>query len=274
MSEDDKPLSPQQPNSEPARDSDPHPSKQTPLAGSPDFAPGANNSARRRIAPLWHTAVLIGVILLLSASGSNRQHVFATSRMRVLQYCLTLVVEWLLFAFCLWSARKSGTGLRELVGGRWREMEDVLIDILSAAGFWVAAMIVLSTTARLLFNAESSRLDVQRQLGFLVPRSGREMALWILLSITAGICEEVIFRGYLQRQLAALTRNDWAGIILSGLIFGTAHGYEGARRMVLVGIYGMMFGVLAHFRRSLRPGMIAHALHDGITGIALRFFLK
>jgi membrane protease YdiL (CAAX protease family) len=44
--------------------------------------------------------------------------------------------------------------------------------------------------------------------------------------------------------------------------------------MVLVGIYGMLFGLLAHFRRSLRPGMIAHAFHDGIMGLALRFFLK
>ena len=61
---------------------------------------------------------------------------------------------------------------------------------------------------------------------------------------------------------------------LSGLIFGSAHGYEGVGRMVLVGIYGMMFGLLAHFRRSLRPGMIAHAFHDGIMGLALRFFLK
>jgi hypothetical protein len=98
--------------------------------------------------------------------------------------------------------------------------------------------------------------------------------LWILLSVTAGICEEVVFRGYLQRQLAALAKNVWAGIVLSGLIFGSAHGYEGAGRMVLVGIYGMLFGLLAHFRRSLRPGMIAHAFHDGIMGLALRFFFE
>ena len=78
----------------------------------------------------------------------------------------------------------------------------------------------------------------------------------------------------LQRQMAALTGNIWVGIAVSGLIFGSAHGYEGVGRMVLVGIYGMMFGLLAHFRRSLRPGMIAHAFHDGIMGLALRFFLQ
>jgi membrane protease YdiL (CAAX protease family) len=219
--------------------------------------------------------LLVVAILLMSAGGSNRQHLITSSRARVLQYVLTLTWEWLLFAFCLWGAHKSGTGLRELVGGRWREIEDVLIDLLMAAGFWVAAMIVLSLAARLLHLAGGNQLDdVRRQIGFLVPRSAREVVLWILLSMTAGICEEVVFRGYLQRQLAALAKNVWAGIVLSGLIFGFAHGYEGARRMMLVGIYGMLFGLLAHFRRSLRPGMIAHAFHDGITGLALRFFLK
>jgi membrane protease YdiL (CAAX protease family) len=229
----------------------------------------------RRIAPLWHTAVLILAILLLSVASSGRQHLVTNSRTRVLQYLLTLTWEWLLFVYCVWGARKSGTGLRELVGGRWHEIEDVLIDLLTAAGFWVAAMIALSLAARLLHLAGGNQLDdVQRQIGSLVPRSAREVVLWILLSLTAGICEEVVFRGYLQRQLAALTRNVWAGIVVSGFIFGCAHGYEGVRRMMLVGIYGMMFGLLAHFRRSLRPGMIAHAFHDGVTGLALRFFLK
>jgi uncharacterized protein len=238
-------------------------------------APADSSGSPQRIAPLWHTAVLVIVILLLSAGSSNRQQLIITSRTRVLQYLLTLTSEWLMFAFCVWGARKSGTGLRELVGGRWREIEDVLIDVLIAAGFWVAAMVVLSATARLLLRAGATQLnDVQRQLGFLVPRSSREVVLWVLLSVTAGICEEVVFRGYLQRQLTALTKNAWAGIIVSGLLFGSAHGYEGARRMMLVGIYGMLFGLLAHFRRSLRPGMIAHAFHDGITGLVLRFFLK
>jgi hypothetical protein len=219
--------------------------------------------------------VLVFAILLLSAAGSSRQHLVTTSRARVLQYLLTLTWEWLLFAFCVWGARKSGTGLRELVGGRWREIEDALIDVLTAAGFWIAAMVVLALAARLLHLAGGNQLDdVRRQIGFLAPRGTREVVLWILLSVTAGICEEVVFRGYLQRQLAALAKNVWAGIVLSGLIFGSAHGYEGAGRMVLVGIYGMLFGLLAHFRRSLRPGMIAHAFHDGIMGVALRFILK
>ena len=219
--------------------------------------------------------MLVIAILLFSVGGSNRQHLVTSSRARIAQYLLTLTWEWLLFAFCVWGARKSGTGLRQLIGGRWRETEDVLIDLLTAAGFWVVAMIVLAFAARLLHLTGGNQLeDVRKQIGFLVPRSSRRsFALDFAQSDGRNLR-----RSNLPRLSAApvgcpgekcLGRNR-----LSGLVFGFAHGYEGAGRMVLVGIYGMMFGLLAYFRRSLRPGMIAHAFHDGIMGLALRFFLK
>jgi len=59
------------------------------------------------------------------------------------------------------------------------------------------------------------------------------------------------------------------GILLSAAIFGASHGYEGPQRMVQIGVFGLMFGVLAHFRKSLRPGMIAHAWHDSFSGLVL-----
>ena len=39
--------------------------------------------------------------------------------------------------------------------------------------------------------------------------------------------------------------------------------------MIVIGIYGMFFGILAHLRKSLRPGMMAHAFQDSIAGIGL-----
>ena len=237
--------------------------------------PAEPAGAPRPIAPVWHTVLLVLIIVGFSLGARNRQHAINSSHARVLQYTATLIWEWLLFFYCVWGARKRGWSFRELVGGRWREIEDVLVDIMFAGAFWVSASIVLSLLARAMHLVGNNQLEeVRRQLGFLVPRSDREIALWVLLSITAGICEEVIFRGYLQHQFASLTRNAWAGIFLSGLLFGAAHGYEGLGRMVLIAVYGMMFGLLAHFRRSLRPGMMAHAFHDGITGLVLHFFLK
>ena len=85
----------------------------------------------------------------------------------------------------------------------------------------------------------------------------------------AGICEELIFRGYLQQQFTAFTRRIWLGIAISAVFFGLAHGYEGTSGMLLIALYGAFFGILAHLRRSLRAGMFAHAWHDSLSGFVL-----
>ena len=51
--------------------------------------------------------------------------------------------------------------------------------------------------------------------------------VWICLSFAAGIGEEVVLRGYLQRQLRALTTRLDLAIVLQALVFGVAHIYEG-----------------------------------------------
>ena len=58
------------------------------------------------------------------------------------------------------------------------------------------------------------------------------MTVWVLLSISAGFCEEFVFRGYLQKQFFALTGSDAAAIAGQALIFGVAHGYQGVKGMI------------------------------------------
>ena len=93
-----------------------------------------------------------------------------------------------------------------------------------------------------------------------------EKELWVVLSITAGICEEAIYRGYLQRQFMALTKSVPLGIVFSALVFGAAHSYQGLAQAMLIGTLGAMGGTLAYWRRSVRPGMIAHVLQDVLGG--------
>jgi CAAX protease family protein len=104
---------------------------------------------------------------------------------------------------------------------------------------------------------------------FLLPDGRMEIALWVLLSITAGICEEAVYRGYLQKQFIALTGSVPVGIILSALAFGLAHSYQGFTRASMISVLGAMGGVLAYWCRSVRPGMIAHALQD-VLGAFIR----
>jgi hypothetical protein len=89
------------------------------------------------------------------------------------------------------------------------------------------------------------------------------------VALTGGICEEALFRGYLQRQLIAFTGSVPVGLILSAIVFGAGHAYQGVRSAALIAIYGLMFGLLAEWRKSVRPGMIAHAWQDTLSGLFL-----
>jgi membrane protease YdiL (CAAX protease family) len=222
------------------------------------------------VAPQWHSLLLVCFIVLLSALGSNSQHSVGKSH-RELLYVTTIIIEWLMFAYTYWSIRRSRRAtVREVIGGRWQTPEDFLIDIAFAAGFWVVAVLVLAGLAYGMgLSGPGKAEEAKKVLSFLAPQTVREAVLFGVLCITAGFCEEFIFRGYFQRQFAAAAKNVYVGIAGSAIIFGLGHGYEGVKRMFLIAVYGLMFGLLAHFRKSLRPGMIAHAWHDGFTGAML-----
>ena len=117
---------------------------------------------------------------------------------------------------------------------------------------------------------DPARLEELRALAQLAPANGREIAAWTLLCLLVGFIEEFIFRGYLQRQFIGWARGSVAaGVCGSAVIFGAAHAYQGARGMVLIAVFGALFGLLAYDRGSLRAGIIAHGWHDWITGLAL-----
>jgi hypothetical protein len=181
---------------------------------------------------------------------------------RVRLYVVTLFMEWFFFFLVVAGVRRNGTSVLLVLGDRWQSARQVLRDIGIAAGFWIVAVVVLWTLSLLLRVTALSR-----NMEFMLPHGGVEITLWLALSVTAGICEETIFRGYLQRQMMALTHSAPAGILISAAAFGAAHAYQGFRRVILIGAFGAMFGILAHWRRSVRPGMIAHAWQDALGGV-------
>jgi membrane protease YdiL (CAAX protease family) len=218
-----------------------------------------------------HTIILLAVIAVWSAWGY-----FGTLRMRTVQnphraamYALTILWEWSVVAYVAWGAKRHGCSLRELIGGEWNNLKAFLKDAAIAAGFWLIALAVLFCTAVALHATKTGQ-----NIRFLLPQSQPEIFLWILTSITAGFCEEVIFRGYFQRQFGAWTGNVPAGVLLSAAVFGAAHIYQGWKSAIIIVVYGLLFGILAEFRKSLRPGMMTHAWHDGFAGLAGRLLVK
>ena len=221
--------------------------------------------------PYWHTALLLLVLAVLSLGNAHSGHGAKSGQGHVRIYLATMIYEWLLTLFVWWGVRRSGGSLRELIGGRWQRVEDFLLDIAIGCGTWIGALLVLARIGRALGMGQANGIqDAQNQLGFLAPRTGLDIVLWLGLSATAGFCEEVLFRGYLQRQLTRLVRNRWLALAVVSVFFGLGHGYEGASRMVLIGALGFCFGVVSLLRRSLRPAMMAHTMQDAVSGLLLR----
>lgn len=217
-----------------------------------------------RVAGPVHTILVLAALggwAIWHKSFADQLSAAATPN-RVRFYLVTLFYEWLLFVLVVAGVRHSGASVLVVLGDHWRSARQVLRDIGIAAGFWLVAAVLLWIFGWLLRVAEAGH-----NTQFMLPHGGVELAFWIALSVSAGICEETIFRGYLQRQFMALTKNAPAGIILSAATFGAAHAYQGFRMVVLIALYGAMFGTLAYWRGSVRPGMIAHSWQDSLNGV-------
>jgi uncharacterized protein len=87
-----------------------------------------------------------------------------------------------------------------------------------------------------------------------------------MVSVAAGIGEEIIFRGYLQQQFHAATRSLSAAVLLQGLLFGLIHTYQGWKQVMIIAPLGILYGALVAWRRNLRASMIAHAWSDIFEG--------
>ena len=206
-------------------------------------------------------------ILIFSLLGSLRPAHHSLSQNHVPRYLATLAWEWVLAALVVWGVHLRKTSLRQLLGVKRPTLRDWRDDLLLAAAFWIGSIIILAAIGALLRLAHLSL--PQKELAQLAPQNGLELLLWVVLSISAGICEELTFRGYLLQQLTRTSGRVWIGMLISSLLFGVAHGYEGASGMIAITLYGALFCMLTLTRGSLRPGMMTHAWQDIFSGMAL-----
>lgn len=241
------------------------------------------------IAPLWHTILLIVGIIGLSIAGSMGLTSQRHSSSKLFTYATTAGMEMLMFAWLAFGLWLRKVPLRSLFGSMARGARGVGLDLGVAAVFWIGSMIVLGaigitwTTVEYAATHKNTPIhpgqkiepspaqkETIEMLSRLAPANGKEIASWAALCMLAGLIEEAVFRGYLQQQFIAWSRGRIAvGVAASALMFGAAHGYQGVRNMVLLGVFGVLFSLLALFRRSLRAGIFAHSWHDLFVGLLL-----
>jgi membrane protease YdiL (CAAX protease family) len=228
---------------------------------------------RKLIAPLWHTGIFIAFLCgwALFEIGRVAKLEAMHSASRLPQYAFMISFELLMVGYVwFFGLRSSGTRLTELIGGRWNRWTDVLRDVGSAILLWLC---IFGFTFGMHFIAGRDELSL-RAIEVIAPRTFVELIAWCLVSLAAGVCEEIAFRGYLQQQFLAITGRPAVAVALQTVLFGGLHTYKGVRGMIAIAGFGVLYGIWAVRRASLRPGMIQHSGQDFMAGVAAHIILK
>ena len=257
--------------------------------------PNGDTKPPRGIAPLWHTALLVAVILGISALGSASAPLSVHNAPRIVHYAVSILLELLLVGWVWLGLRLRKIPFQTMFGSLPRCLNELTRDFGIAALFWVVSMIILSSfaltwslvqtasyerhqqqqtasgnsDARKDLSPQQQQIEMAKKLMALAPRGNFEIFGWAALCLVVGFSEELIFRGYLQQQGVSLFHRVLLGALFSALVFGAAHGYQGIRGMVLIGLFGALFSILTLLRKTLIPGMMAHSWHDFATGMML-----
>lgn len=211
-------------------------------------------------AAIWVVSRLMRICIPATTHGSAEQRFF-------LWIVGGLIVEWA-FAIGLWFALRA----------RGSSFADLGVRRLGTWPAWGMALLFaalsIGSSLRLL-----PRMHIPIAYAFLP--TGYHLVAALLMGVTAGFCEEVLFRAFLMTEFAKAGYGKPMQVLLPGIAFGLAHaGYLNQGFLPWLGIMlptaflGMMWGVAYLLgRRGLVPVMVAHFLNDSTALPWILFFM-
>ncbi len=187
------------------------------------------------------------------------------SRERIALYASTISFQWLAVAVVAWRSWARGLSLEEL-GLRIHGPSRILIAaVVGAATLGCFQWFNLRRVGRSQGKArEFMKVLAER----ILPQSRVEFFCYLGLAVTAGVCEEFLYRGFV---MAALTRSGlavWAVVLLSSVLFGLAHLYQGRGGLLSTLVIGTVFGTARIAYDGIVPVMLWHFTVDAVAGVA------
>jgi membrane protease YdiL (CAAX protease family) len=182
---------------------------------------------------------------------------------RLSTYRRAMAVEWVLSLALLGFWRAAGRSFARLG-----------LDFTASVGFWlggaVAAVASLLLVAQVLIVVRSEKKleEVRAQLRSIesmIPRDAREARAFDALAVTAGVCEEILYRGFLMAYFTALF-GPWPAAGLSTAAFALGHSYQGVSGVLKTGLVGLVMAGLLLLTGALWAPMLLHAAIDLTSG--------
>jgi uncharacterized protein len=212
--------------------------------------------------------LLLGIVVPLLGRRRVRQLMRAPSTTkldRLSLYASTLAFQWIAAGVIFWRAAAHGMRAPELG-----------FAIGNAALTFTVAIVL---TVLVLFNQLVSlrRLALRPAAGQgllpqlalkLFPQDDVERLAFFALVVTVAICEELIYRGFVQRVFQDWSRGSLiAGILGSAIYFALAHLYQGRRGLLSTFVVGLIFAGTRAWTGSLLPPIAAHFAADITAGM-------
>src|SRR5271165_2869987 len=181
-------------------------------------------------------------------------------------YIWNIVALWALTIGCVRLIHNAGMSIADF-GQRPGTFPRTLIAF---------GVLVLAIGGVVLLNKRQKKKSTPEQLNRavgkvrkLLPVTGSERMLYVVVAFTAGFCEEFLYRGWLMTLVGNAFSSMWAGLIASSICFGIAHAYQGRTGILSTGVLGLVFSLIFIASGSLLPGQILHAVMDLNNGLAM-----
>jgi membrane protease YdiL (CAAX protease family) len=134
----------------------------------------------------------------------------------------------------------------------------------------VTALILIQTAIMVMsrerFADDPKVADAMRHVWHMLPRSASDHVWWIGVSVTAGICEEILYRGFLFFYFREIWgQNIWVALVASSFVFALAHVYQGIRGAATTAAVGLVVGSLYAVTGSLLIPVVLHVIIDART---------
>jgi membrane protease YdiL (CAAX protease family) len=187
-------------------------------------------------------------------------------RKKLVFYAVIMCGQWALVAAMLLVVRRHGLSLAD-VGER---LGDARLTFAVTFGLLVILALVTVIILRRFRRAQPQTLTAAvGRLRKFSPAFGLEMAVFAFVCLTAGVCEELLYRGWLVNLLRAATGSVWVAIVVGAAVFAIGHAYQGTKAMLRTGFVGLQLAYLFVTVDSLIPGQVIHAAFDLVMGFAL-----
>ncbi len=209
------------------------------------------------------SALVAYLALVLPVAGRSRYRTLQQAAldgpgMRMTAYRSSITRQWVMVGLALGVLVVAGVPLADV--GLAPE-----VRFLSDLAPGLALLLTVATgLAVLLRQWPAARHRVLRPVAALLPRTSTERWMFAAVAVTAGVAEEVVFRGFLVVYLTEVVPQTSLGVamVVSSVLFGLAHTYQGAIGVLLTGLAGYWLAGLFVVTGSLLLPIVVHALID------------